>query len=164
MNAECEWTLHTAPGNAIQLIFSVFDIERSANCDRDYLEIREQSSMGKIIGIYCGTQIEIIRSNQPIWMKFRSDEVGTGKGFISDYTFEHGSELSGPSGVIASPLYPHPFTKSEEVTWRITVQSGFSIKIEFDAFNVDSFSDDACDLFDDGLRVCLMLAINYFFK
>lgn len=154
MNVECEWILHTSPGNGIVLIFSEFSIERSEHCDRHYLEVREQSSMGKIIGIYCGKEIETIRSKEQLWMKFRSDETGTGEGFMADYTFEHGSELSGPSGVIASPMYPHPYTKSDEVTWRITVQSGFSIKIDFDAFNTDSFSDDECFSYDNGLQVC----------
>ncbi|XP_011302978.1 cubilin [Fopius arisanus] len=152
-NAECEWTLHTAAGNGITLTFSKFNIERSDNCDRDYLEIREDSSIGKIIGVYCGTEIGTVQSNKTLWMKFRSDEHGTAEGFVAEYTFNHGSELFGPFGVIASPLYPHAYTNYNPVTWRVTVQSGFSIKVEFDDFHIDNFGDLTCDEYQDGLQV-----------
>ncbi|XP_063985313.1 cubilin homolog [Diachasmimorpha longicaudata] len=153
MNAECEWTLRTAPGNGITLTFSKFNIEYSENCDRDYLEIREQSAIGKIIGVYCGNNINAVESREEIWIKFKSDGVGTGEGFTAEYTFNHGSELFDSHGVIASPLYPHPFTKSETVTWRVTVEHGFSIKVEFDAFNVDSFTETACDGLELGMEI-----------
>ncbi|XP_044011009.1 cubilin [Aphidius gifuensis] len=153
-NAECTWLLHVAPGNKLSLLFSKFDIESSENCDRDYLEIREISATGKLIGSYCGiNQINEIKSSYPLWIKFSSDATGTGNGFLADYTFEHGNDLSGSSGEIASPLYPYPFKKSDEITWRITVDFGFSIKIEFYDFHMETyFSSSRCS-YGASLRV-----------
>lgn len=144
-NAECVWILHVAPGNQINVMFSMFDIEQSANCDRDYLEIREDSGIGKLIGNFCGTDVNEITSNHPLWIKFSSDVAGTGKGFLAEYTFKHGNDLTGASGEIASPLYPYPFKKSEDITWRITVDFGFSVKIEFYDFHMETyFADSGC--------------------
>lgn len=50
MNTECQWTLQLAPGNQIQLTFQSFDLISSDNCNSDYVEIRETSAHGKLLG------------------------------------------------------------------------------------------------------------------
>lgn len=45
---------------------------------------------------------------------------------------EHGNDLYGPSGQIASPFYPRNFEDDvEQITWRITVQTRHKISIKF---------------------------------
>ncbi|KAK0071942.1 hypothetical protein PV325_012125 [Microctonus aethiopoides] len=111
LNVECIWILNTAPGNQISVIFSEFNLEVSPNCDKDYLEIREESGIGKLIGVYCGDTIERVTADKKLWIKFRSDNVGTEKGFMAEYSFVHGNNIMGSRGEIASPLYPHPFRR-----------------------------------------------------
>lgn len=143
--ASCIWTINNAPGNRISLTFKDFDLRTSENCDLDYLEIRDNSGIGKLHGIYCGKDIDTISSSQPLWVKFNSaaDTTGNPKGFQAEYQFLFGNELTGDSGEIASPMYPRPFRKSEQFSWRITVEFNYVIKIEFLDFDIDSY-DDYC--------------------
>ncbi|XP_066598353.1 cubilin-like [Prorops nasuta] len=140
-NSECIWILNTTPGNKISLSFNVFDIEPSTNCDLDYLEIREENGVGKLIGNYCGKDVvDTITSNKKLWVKFKSDGEGTAKGFLAEYSFLHGNELEGPLGEICSPLYPLPYTDETVISWRITVQYGMLIRIEFKDIRIDTYS------------------------
>ncbi|XP_057337332.1 cubilin-like isoform X2 [Microplitis mediator] len=141
LNAECVWELNTSPGNRISLTFSDFDIESSPSCNRDYLEIREDSAVGQLIGAYCGNTIDPIASNARLWLKFRSDNSGTGKGFLGEYTFIHGNDITGTFGAIASPFYPHAFKRSDDVTWRVTVPFGLAVRIEFDDFHLENVNE-----------------------
>lgn len=130
LNAECVWILNNSPGNKLQLTFSEFDIQQSDNCDLDYLEIREDSGIGKLISVSCGTSIEPVRSSSKLWIKFKSDGDGVAKGFVGQYTFEGGNELTGPSGRITSPLYPLPYRRRDTTSWRITVDFRWLIRID----------------------------------
>ncbi|KZC14141.1 Cubilin [Dufourea novaeangliae] len=130
LNSECIYILNNSPGNKLRLTFTEFDIQSSENCDLDYLEIRENDGIGKLIGVYCGTSIEPIRSSTKLWIKFKSDGDGVAKGFVAEYTFEGGNELTGPTGRITSPLYPLPFKSQDTVTWRISVKFQQVIRIE----------------------------------
>ncbi|XP_071443305.1 cubilin [Hetaerina americana] len=139
-NAECIWTINTSPGNKAMVSFRTFDVELSENCDNDYVELRETDSNGPLIGFYCGNSLpDNITASSKFWIKFRSDENGTGPGFVADYSMLHGNELSGVRGQIASPLYPHPFTSGGTYTWRITVNYGMAISITFEDFFVDTY-------------------------
>lgn len=49
-NIECEWTITASPGNLMGITIEMLDIEQSDQCNDDYLEIRERSSFGKLLG------------------------------------------------------------------------------------------------------------------
>ena len=57
----------------------------------------------------------------------------------------HGNELSGSSGVIASPMWPHVYRhvasnspgENVEITWRITVSPEKGIRLLFDTFEIE---------------------------
>ncbi|RLU24405.1 hypothetical protein DMN91_002494 [Ooceraea biroi] len=131
LNAECVWVLNTSPGNRVTLTFSEFDIQSSENCDLDYLEIRENSGIGKLISVSCGKDVASITSSSVLWIKFKSDSSGTAKGFVAEYNYVGGNELEGPSGRITSPLYPKPFRRVAEISWRVTVDMDSIIRVEF---------------------------------
>lgn len=138
MNAECVWEIYVSAGNGITLSFEEFDFESSQHCNEDYLEVREESGIGKVLGVFCSEKPETITSKKTLWIKFRSNGVGTASGFRANYALIHGSDLNGPVGEIASPLYPLPCKLEDEFSWRVTVEFGWIIKIEFNAFSLDS--------------------------
>lgn len=138
MNAECVWILNTSPGNKLTLAFNEFDVESSENCDLDYLEIREDSGIGKLISVSCGKDATAITTSSSLWIKFKSDGSGTAKGFVAEYTFIGGNELEGPAGRITSPLYPLPYKRSSTFSWRITVEMDSVIRIEFKDLQIEN--------------------------
>ncbi|KAJ8670094.1 hypothetical protein QAD02_001353 [Eretmocerus hayati] len=142
-SADCVWTINNAPGNRISLSFEEFDVVSSENCATDYLEIRENNGIGKLLGLFCGEETQSVTSSQSLWIKFKSaaSTIGNPKGFKANFHLLFGDELTGDSGEIASPMYPRPFRKSETYSWRITVDFNFAISIQFLDFNFDSDQD-----------------------
>jgi cubilin len=67
--------------------FSLFELETSEFCNEDYVELRKDSSVGPVIGVYCGTDIPSnITAAHNIWVRFQSSGTGTAPGFIADYS------------------------------------------------------------------------------
>ncbi|KAH0948163.1 hypothetical protein HN011_006977 [Eciton burchellii] len=139
LNAECIWILNTSPGNKVTLTFTEFDIESSENCDLDYLEIRENNGIGTLIGVFCGKNTASLTSSSVLWIKFKSDALGTAKGFVAEYNYVGGNELEGPSGRITSPLYPIPYRRTAEISWRVTVDMDSIIRVEFRDLYIENF-------------------------
>lgn len=68
-------------------------IDETEHCNGDYLEVRETSSTGKLIGIYCGTQRPpALPQTNAYWLKFRSDNDGVGDGFKIEYNYGNWAE------------------------------------------------------------------------
>lgn len=99
------WIIRASPGNRVTFNFISFNIEDNEYCNTDYLELREGSSSGPYLGRYCGSQTPTLNftSTETLWVKFRSDQQGTAQGFQAHYALQHGIELRGRSGRIASP-------------------------------------------------------------
>lgn len=141
-NVECVWQIPSSPGNRLTLSFKEFDLIRSEHCNLDYVEVREESGIGKIIGVYCDKDVNAISSSKSLWIKFKSSADRTAKGFVAEYSMLPGGELSGPSGEIASPFYPKPCLQQGTYFWRITVNDPLSsIKITFKDFHIEQFED-----------------------
>lgn len=104
----------------------------------DYLEIREDSGIGKLINTFCGTNAEPVQTPKKLWIKFKSDNEGAGKGFRAHFQVIGGDELSGPVGTITSPLYPIPYKQSYTM-WRITVEFGSIIRIDITDIYINNF-------------------------
>ena len=105
LDSECVWLIKASPGNRVTFHFSAFNIEANEYCNTDYVELREQSSSGPMLGRYCGQQVPAMNytSTNVLWVKFRSDQSGSAPGFQAFYSLEHGIDLTGPTGQIASP-------------------------------------------------------------
>ncbi|KAG7199007.1 hypothetical protein KM043_013159 [Ampulex compressa] len=161
LGSECIWILKNSPGNRVSLSFSNFELEQSENCDLDYLEIRENDGIGKLIGIYCGTEIANVMSSSSLWIKFKSDNGGTSKGFLGEYNFLGGNELQGPTGQITSPLYPLSYKLQASFSWRITVEFGWLIRIVFRDMHIENIGTSCYyhikiyDGYDDGAPILL---------
>uniref|UniRef100_A0A182INM1 Uncharacterized protein n=1 Tax=Anopheles atroparvus TaxID=41427 RepID=A0A182INM1_ANOAO len=148
LKVECVWELIASPGNKLSLLIKELDIEPSDGCNGDYLEIREKNGGGKLLGDFCGKQIPLnLTEASSFWVKFRSNELGVAKGFLAEYSYDTLSELTGSSGTITSPMFPRGYTRSENMGWRITVDIGSVITINFNRFAVDRHTNDPfmCD-------------------
>ncbi|XP_017055443.1 cubilin homolog [Drosophila ficusphila] len=129
-NIECIWLLEASMANSLSLTLESMDLEKSDGCNRDYLEVREESERGKLIGVYCGNEVPgVIRSHGSIWMKFKSDDDNVGEGFMASYNYEHHNEVNGTEGIIESPHYPSKFHETEPYSWRITVDPEYVVVI-----------------------------------
>ena len=109
-NAECIWKLGGAPGNKVRLTFLWYDIEESEGCNKDYVEVHENSEEGNILGHYCGSAGSAVATSmvnaaneargvsesdalrnatgitleaESLWIKFNSDGSGTSRGFLA---------------------------------------------------------------------------------
>ncbi|KAH8387553.1 hypothetical protein KR093_007741, partial [Drosophila rubida] len=128
VNIECIWLVTATEGNSLSLTIESFDLELSDGCNNDYLELREESSRGALIGVYCGTQLPpSIKSKGSIWMKFKSNDDVVGEGFRASYNYDHHNELNGTDGVIESPHFPSRFESNDVYSWRITVDPDYLI-------------------------------------
>lgn len=124
---------------------------RSPSCNDNYLEIRENDKNGAIFGIFCGNQIPAnIPSANTYWIKYQTDETSVNNGFLAEYYYNTGSEISGKSGFIESPLYPKIFQQSSSITYRIVVSQGSVIRFEFPElfFELDEDDEDSEEIGD----------------
>jgi cubilin len=161
---ECVWTITAAPGNLASLSFSMFDLEASEACNKDYVDIFIDGPEGQHVGRFCGSQLppaESIPTANKFWIKFNSDSTEpVGAGFIGEYHLLHGGQLEGPSGEIASPGYPRPIHNGDLYAWTVTVSEGMAVDVTFTDFDVLTSSLQGCthsvaifDGTDTGARV-----------
>ncbi|XP_055601686.1 cubilin homolog [Uranotaenia lowii] len=146
LNVECVWQLTASPGNSLQLYMESLNIPPSDDCNSDYLEIREESGSGKLIGDYCGDNPAInLTSSNSFWVKLKTSNQNVGKGFLASYSYDNFNEITGRSGVITSPLYPRDYARSEVHTWRVIVDVGSIIAMKFSVFEIDVRYLESCE-------------------
>lgn len=80
--------MSASAGNEMILSINMLDIDATPHCNGDYLEIRAESESGKLVGLYCGSDLPtgLPRGNK-FWIKFRSDNTGVGNGFKLEYNY-----------------------------------------------------------------------------
>jgi len=87
-DSECIWILKSSVGNRVSLNFIAFELEEDEFCNEDYVEVREGDSMGPVLGIFCGPNLPSnITSGASLWVKFRSNSLGSAKGFTADFKY-----------------------------------------------------------------------------
>ena len=89
----------------ITLQLESFALESSENCNRDYVEIHEGSEEGRLLGLYCGSDLptNITTGLEKLWVKFNSDTTGIANGFSAYYSLVYGqNEISGDYGQIGN--------------------------------------------------------------
>ncbi|XP_011185073.1 cubilin homolog [Zeugodacus cucurbitae] len=130
VNIDCEWYIMASEGNSLVLTIESFNTELSDGCNKDYLEVRESTESGRLMGVFCGNDIPSpITGLQSMWIKFASDNDGVGNGFVASYNYATHNEITGKNGTIQSPHYPTKFRTDEPYTWRITVDKDFVIML-----------------------------------
>ncbi|KAG8573749.1 hypothetical protein GDO81_012532 [Engystomops pustulosus] len=153
-NTECVWTILSSPGNRLMLSFMSFSLQSSDNCTRDYVEIREGNDTGLFLGRFCG---DTLPSNVTsivghiFWVKFVSDDTGSGPGFRATFSHLFGNNIEGTYGQIASPLWPRQYPHHSNYIWKVNVESGRIIEmriLEIDIEDHASCSYDRLQIFD----------------
>ncbi|XP_055841856.1 cubilin homolog [Episyrphus balteatus] len=136
-NVECIWILNAPSGNYLELTFDQMNITNSENCNLDYLEIRETSITGRLLGVFCSNVIpkDSLQGFERIWIKFRSAEGSTGLGFRLSWTNSQLNEISGFNGKIKSPSIVSIRSEKEPFQWRITVPRDNLISLTFKESN-----------------------------
>ncbi|CAL1576609.1 unnamed protein product [Knipowitschia caucasica] len=151
-NVECVWTIRSSPGNRLQLSFSMFSLQGGNGCGSDYLEIREGSSTGQLVGRFCGAALPSNYTSlmgHVLWVKFVSDGAVSGAGFRATFSHLYGNDVSGEQGQIASPLYPRTYPYNAHYQWTITVDGDSMVEIRF----LDMDIEDHYECFFDHLTV-----------
>ncbi|KAK6983650.1 neuropilin and tolloid-like protein 2, partial [Biomphalaria glabrata] len=79
------------PGFKIQLHFdSIFAVEKSHECQFDYLEIRDGPfAYSPLIGRYCSLEFPplVTSTGRYLWLRFKSDDVLQYTGFKAVYSY-----------------------------------------------------------------------------
>ncbi|XP_058975812.1 cubilin homolog [Musca domestica] len=149
-NVECQWTIKANKGNHLELQFEEMNITKSDHCNEDFLEVRKTIN-SPLMGVYCGNQLpsEVLRSFESVWMKFHSAEGSTGKGFKLKWSYAHLNEFINQSrGSIESPPAGMVNHEEEPFIWRIVLQTGQFISLNFDHYSdglmlFDGYDDSA---------------------
>lgn len=126
---------------------------RSYNCNDNYLEVREESSNGRLVDLFCGNKssetkdYRIINPAQKFWIKYKTDSTSSNLGFLASYQYSSHCELGGTEGILESPLYPQFLYAYTETSYRITVGQGSIIRIEFAEFYINEDDPEDCASF-----------------
>ena len=154
-------------GNKVSVVFTEFDLQESDSCNEEYIEVREGGAGGQLLNLACSSDApNNLTQYTSIWIKFKSGELSSKTGFKAYYSLrknlyrffcplfffllvnicltilyclEHGSDLFGSSGQIASPLYPLHYNQLGVYDWRIEVDRRKVIKIIFKEISINSF-------------------------
>ena len=66
----------------------MLDVDQSEHCNEDYLEIRTNDKDKQLLALLCGQEASTeVPATERIWMTFRSDNDGVGKGFLARYSY-----------------------------------------------------------------------------
>ncbi|CRL00998.1 CLUMA_CG014207, isoform A [Clunio marinus] len=142
----CIWWILASQGNKLSLTIKDINIASSPNCNENYLEIRKVDGGGPLVGVYCGDEIPAnLGDSQNYWIKYQTGQSSTSKGFLAEFFYIKNSDLSGQSGVIESPFYPKFVSAYHEFSYRITVSSGFAIRLEFPIFYMEEEDESDCN-------------------
>ncbi|XP_050497170.1 cubilin-like [Diabrotica virgifera virgifera] len=158
---DCLWEIQVSDKNKINITFSHFELERSlsnpsanSSCLYDFVEISyaemnddfEEKTDYTSYGKYCGSQNpgHLSLNSDHVQVRFVSDKLLLGTGFRLEWEiFGCGGILKKNSGTITSPNYPYSYPPSVICEWRIEVDFGQSIEIEFHEIDVEK--DTSCD-------------------
>lgn len=139
-NTECFYKIVTSLGSRIRLTFIDLELERTANCRDDSIEIFDgrdfdATSLGKYCYMSPGLS-NIETTSNYAFIKFRSDAYIAAKGFLLNYLTICNNNLTGSYGVIESPDYPNNYPQSLDCLWNISVSKGNRINITFVQFDI----------------------------
>ncbi|TRY89102.1 hypothetical protein DNTS_004573 [Danionella cerebrum] len=130
-NSNCEWFLEGPTGHFLTLTYTTLNLQNSADCVSDYVEIREYNASGRLLGKHCGNSLPapMDTGDSFAFVKFISDGSGNAPGFSLSFEASVegkscGGDLNTPFGTISSPNYPNLYPHNRVCRWRITVPQG----------------------------------------
>uniref|UniRef100_A0A6A7FUH2 Cubilin n=1 Tax=Hirondellea gigas TaxID=1518452 RepID=A0A6A7FUH2_9CRUS len=153
-NIECEWTIVVSPGHHIKLSFvQLFDIETTAGCTNDYVQVLQFTEVGLLEGAdrqeqweprgkFCGKQIpqSVFSSGRRVKLHFQTNEAVQGSGFKASWTALCGGVFNSSAGVISSPDHPGRYPPNANCTYTINATPITFITITFISFDLEGYS------------------------
>ncbi|XP_075408563.1 cubilin [Tenrec ecaudatus] len=142
-NRECIYRITVGTSQQIALHFTNFSLEEAIGHCADFVEIRDGGyETSPSLGIYCGSNLppRIISHSNKLWIKFKSDLVGSRSGFSANWDGSAtgcGGNLTTPSGSFMSPNYPMPYYHSSECYWWLKSSHGSLFEVEFEDFHLE---------------------------
>nr|XP_027235513.1 cubilin-like [Penaeus vannamei] len=150
-NSECEWVLDFASGyHAVLTFVERFDVETSADCQNDYIQIsqtpdrgqREVSAWTQVLKT-CGKQMPppLTVAGTRARIFFHTNEAVQGAGFKLTWQMECGNNYTATTGVIISPGHPGNYRNNLNCVYQILAPSGHFVRLEFQSFHLEGPTD-----------------------
>nr|XP_040240535.2 cubilin homolog [Anopheles coluzzii] len=144
-DAQCEWIIVAPAGHAVQLTWNSFELEVSAWCVYDYVQVFDNSSMANsLVGRYCGTEKPpaITSTGNMVTIRFVTDSSSSKDGFSLSFNFidvekSCGGNFFATSGIIRSPGWPKNYPSNKVCEWVITVPMGQQIMLLVHSFKME---------------------------
>ncbi|KAG7527098.1 cubilin [Solea senegalensis] len=155
----CAWVVRVAQNKIVRITFPYFDLENSANCNYDFLQIHDgDSASAHMMGKYCGQNNpkDLNSSHNALYFWFRSDHSVNAGGFTITWEAKEpvcGGVLTAPYGNINSPGYPGNYPPNRDCYWTVTVEPGLLITFAFGTLSLEQHPDCNFDFLEirDGL-------------
>nr|XP_018903909.1 PREDICTED: tolloid-like protein 1 isoform X1 [Bemisia tabaci] len=154
--SDCAWSIRTAPGHRLKLVFKIFNLETHENCLYDRLMVYDgNSTFDTLLGSYCGDIIptSIITSQNQMYITFQSDSTTQKQGFVAYYSAVCGGHLEATR--TPRQLYSHPrfgisnYKNNYRCTWIIeSAYTDNKIRLNFTFFMVEPSPDCEYDSLD----------------
>ncbi|XP_061102877.1 tolloid-like protein 1 [Conger conger] len=143
-NAACSWNIKAPLGKLVRLHFHNFSLEDSQFCMSDQLQLFDHIGS---LGTHCGSGLpgDLVTTSDTLNVQFASNFRVVDTGFRASWTaidpadisaeVNCGGHFEGEQGEFASPGWPKAFYPAlKACSWRITVESGQKIYMNFTAF------------------------------
>ncbi|KAL2085662.1 hypothetical protein ACEWY4_018982 [Coilia grayii] len=155
----CAWVIRVDATKIIRITFPYFDLENSATCAFDFLQIHDgESASAYMLGKYCGSAApaELFSSHNSLYFWFRADSSVNAGGFTVAWesrTPVCGGELTESYGNINSPGYPGNYPPSRDCYWTVNVNPGLLITFAFGTLSLEQHPNCNFDFLEirDGL-------------
>mgnify|MGYP000018708000 CR=1 FL=1 len=150
-NQNCTWIIMVGINKAIELKFSLFDIEYHPNCENDYVSIYDgPDTNSRMIGKYCGSTPPsfILTRQNYMTIEYVTDYYETKDGFMAEWRETIGpadgcgGELTEASGGFESPDPTGMGTYDNllNCVWMISTTANNIIQLQFDKFIMEVHS------------------------
>ncbi|KAH8322862.1 hypothetical protein KR059_009186 [Drosophila kikkawai] len=162
----CPFIIRTTHGHVLNLTFTQFELQESADCSADFLQIHDGYSLAsRLIGRFCGSKMplgtgQVITTQEQAFFWFRSDNETQGKGFHvawNSLPFACGEILGnltlGQTGIIRSPGYPGQARSGLNCRWELTSPYGTRLLLRFYDITLGSSEAAALNCSQDSVTV-----------
>ncbi|KMY99076.1 cubilin homolog isoform X1 [Drosophila simulans] len=161
----CPFIIRTNRNLVLNLTFTQFELQDSADCSADFLQLHDGNSLtSRLIGRFCGSRLpmtngSVITTQEQVFFWFRSDNETQGKGFNviwNSLPFSCGETISLTStqtGVVRSPGYPGQARPELDCRWELTAPFGYRLVLRFYDISLGSSESSAGNCSQDSLIV-----------
>lgn len=148
-NSQCAWLIRTNETKVLNVTFSKFELEDSAECRFDFLQINDgRSAASPVIGRFCGSRAplggHIITTRNQLYLWFKSDNSTSKEGFELNWTSINpvcgGSIEFSSHGTITSPGSPGPYPPNRDCRWHLKAPNDRRIKLTFFSLQIENHS------------------------